>query len=117
MVTILKYKKITIYHDIYIKVLSGVTFYYPKFSTTDDLNNTNNETEIPEPTRVFEEHSEMRFQEGSDIKYLNLRIFQSPIGFSVNHTDHIMELINKWFPAETFIRVHATFSTDSIYDN
>ena len=48
MVTILHYKKITIYHAIYIKVLSGVTVSYITFSVDDVLNTTNNDTAFPE---------------------------------------------------------------------
>ena len=95
MFTIHKYRKITIDHDIYIKVFSGVTVSYLTYSTDDVLNTTNNETAFPELTIVFEEHSEMKSQEGSVLKYINYRIFQSPIGFGVDQTDHIMELVNE----------------------
>ena len=44
MVTVIKYKKITIDHDIYIKVLSDGTFSNLKVYTDDVLNTTNNET-------------------------------------------------------------------------
>ena len=54
MVTIIKYKKITIDNAIYIKLFSGVTVYYFTVYTYDVLNTTNNETEFPEITRVFE---------------------------------------------------------------
>ena len=63
-------------------------------STDDVINTNNNNTSFTELTRVFEEHFEMKFQYGSVIKYLNLRIFQSPLVFSVDQTDHIMELVN-----------------------
>ena len=53
VVTILKYKKITIYHAIYIKVFTDVTVSYLTVSTDDVLNTTNNETEFPEITRFF----------------------------------------------------------------
>ena len=56
VVTIIKYKKNTIYHAIYIKVLTDGTVSYLTVSTDDVLNTTNNETAFPEPTRVFEEH-------------------------------------------------------------
>ena len=59
----------------------------------------------------------MKVQEGSVLKYLNLLIFQSPIGFSVDQTDHIMELVNGWFPTGKFIKVDTTFRTDSVYEN
>ena len=94
MVTILKYKKIRIDHSIYIKLLTDGIVSYLTVSTDDVLNNTNNNISIPELTRFFEEHFEMKLQEVSVIKYLYFRIFQSPLGFSVNQTDHIMELVN-----------------------
>ena len=48
VVTMIKYKKITIYHTIYIKVLSDGTVSYLTVSTDDVLNTTNNETEFTE---------------------------------------------------------------------
>ena len=60
VVTVLKYKKITIDHAIYIKVFSDITVYYITVYTDDFLNTTNNETEFTEITRVFEKHSEMK---------------------------------------------------------
>ena len=53
VVPILKYEKITIYHDIYIKVFTFGTLSYLKVSTDDVLNTTNNETAFPEITGVF----------------------------------------------------------------
>ena len=67
---------------------------YLIFSTDDVLNTTNNETSFTELTRVFEEYFEMKVQEESVLKYLSLRIFQSPLGFTVDQTDNIMELVN-----------------------
>ena len=57
----------------------------------------------------------MKAQEGSVLKYLNSRIFQSLLGFSVNHTYHIMELVNKWFPTRKLRKFDTTFRTDSTY--
>ena len=74
MVTILKYKKITIDHAIYIKVFADGTVSYIPVSTYAVLNNTNNENAFPELTRVFKEHFEMKVKEGSVLKYLNFRI-------------------------------------------
>ena len=65
---------------------------------------------------MFEEHFDMKVQEGSIIKNKNSRIFQCPLGFSVDHTDHIMELINEWFPTRKFRRVDTIFRTDSTYE-
>ena len=53
LVTILKYKKITIYHAIYIKVFAHGTVSYLKVSTDYVLNTTNNENAFPELTRVY----------------------------------------------------------------
>ena len=50
MMTIIKYKKSTFYHAIYIKVLSDVTVAYLIVSTGDILNISNNDTEFPEIT-------------------------------------------------------------------
>ena len=94
VVTIIKYKKITIDHTIYIKVFTDGTVSYLTVFNGDVLNTTNNETELPELTRVFKEHFEMKLQEVPVLKCLNFRICQSPIGFSIDQTDHIMELVN-----------------------
>ena len=83
VVTILKYKKITIDHDIYIKVFSEETVTYLRVSTDDFLNTNNNETSFSEIIRVFEEAFEIKFQEGYVLKYLNFQIWPSPLGFSV----------------------------------
>ena len=48
MVTILKHKKITIDHAIYIKVFSDETVSYLTVSTDDVINTTNTETSFPE---------------------------------------------------------------------
>ena len=53
VVTILKYKKIKIDHDIYIKVFSDGTVSYHKVSTDDVFNIYNNKTSFPDPRRVF----------------------------------------------------------------
>ena len=94
VVTILKYNKNTIYHAIYIKVLSDVTVSYLTLSTDGVFNATNYESVFPEPKRVFEEAFDIKVQESFVLKYLNFRIFQSPLGFGVDQTDHIMELIS-----------------------
>ena len=71
--------------------------FYITISTDDALNTTYNETACPELTRVFKEHFEMKLQEGLVLKSLNFRIRQSPLGFSVDNTDRILELVNEWF--------------------
>ena len=95
MVKIIKYKKITIDHAIYIKVFSDGTVSYPTVYTDDVFNTNNNETEFNELKREFEEHFEMEVQGGYVLKYHHFQIYQSPIGFSVDQTDNIMELINE----------------------
>ena len=47
----------------------------------------------------------MKVKEGSVLKYLNIRICQSPLGFSIDQTDHIMEILNEWFPTGKFRKV------------
>ena len=58
----------------------------------------------------------MKVQEGSVLKYLHFRICQSPLGFSIDHTDHIMELVNEWLPIGKFRNVDTPFRTDSSYE-
>ena len=53
VVTNIKYKKITIYHAIYIKLFYGGTVSYLTDSTDDILNTTNNETPCPELRRLL----------------------------------------------------------------
>ena len=48
VVTMIKSKKITIYHDIYIKVFSDRKVSYLAYSADDVLNTNNNETSFPE---------------------------------------------------------------------
>ena len=74
VVTIIKYQKITIDHDIYIKVLSDGTVSCLTVSTDDVLNTTNNDTAFNELRIVFQEAFGIKVQEGSIFKYLNLRI-------------------------------------------
>ena len=50
---LLDIRKKTIIHAMYIKVLYDVTVSYPKVSTDDVLNTTNNKTEFTELRRVF----------------------------------------------------------------
>ena len=113
---IIKYKKSTIYHAIYIKFFTDGTVSYLTVSTDYVLNTTNNETSFPELTRVFKERFEMKVQEESVLKYFNFRIFQSPLGFNVDHTYHIMELLNDWSTTVKFRKVDTPFSTDSAYE-
>ena len=53
VVTIIKYKDITIDHAIYIKVFTDGTVSYLTVSTDDVLNTTNNENAFPELKRVL----------------------------------------------------------------
>ena len=54
VVKILRYKKSTIYHEIYIKVFSDGTVSFLTVYTDDFLNTTDGETEFPALRRVFE---------------------------------------------------------------
>ena len=116
MVTILEYKKSTIDHAIYINFFDDGTVSYLTVSTDDVLNTTNNKNTFPELTRVFKEHLEIKLQEGSILKYLNFRICQSPLGFSIDQTYNIMELDNEWLPTGKFRNVDTPFWTDSSYE-
>ena len=109
MVTIIKYKRSKIDHAIYIKVFNDGTVSYLTVSTYDVLNNINNDTAFPELKRVFEEDFDIKVQEVSFLKYLKLRICQSPLGFSVDQIDLIMELVNEWFPDGKFRKVDTNF--------
>ena len=40
----------------------------------------------------------------------------SPLGFSIYHTNHIMELVNEWFQTGKFRKLHTPFQTDSTYE-
>ena len=93
VVTMMKYKKCKIDHTIYIKVLSGSTVSYLTVSTDDVLDHTNNKTVFPDLRRFLKEYFEIKSQKGSFLKYLNFRIYQPPLGFSIDHTDNIMELV------------------------
>ena len=95
MVTIIKYNKITIDHDIYINFFSDGTVSYLIVFTDDVINTTKNKIEFPELTRVFEEQFEIKFQERSVLKYINFRILQSPLSFNVDKTDYTTELGNE----------------------
>ena len=115
-VTIIKYNKRKIDHNIYIKVLSDGAVSYLIVSTDDVLNTTNNETEFTELRIVFEEYFEIKSREVSILKYLNSCIRQSPLGFSFDHTDNIMELVSEWSPTGKFRNVDTPFRTDSKYE-
>ena len=88
---------------------------YLTVSTDDVFKTTNNKNVFPELTRVFRENFEMKVQEVSVLKYLNFRICQYPLGFSIDQIDHIMDLVNEWFPTGKFRNVDTPFRTDSSY--
>ena len=54
----------------------------------------------------------MKVQEGSVLKYLNFWVCQSPLGFSIYHTDHIMELVNEWLPTGDFINFDTPYEKE-----
>ena len=58
----------------------------------------------------------MKVQEGSVLKYLNFLICQSPLGFIIDQTDNIMELVNEWFQNGKFRNVDTPFRIDSSYE-
>ena len=85
-------------------------------STDDFLNTNNNETEFPEITRVSEEAFDINVQELSVLNYLNFRTFQSPLGFSVDKTHHIMGIVNECFPTVKFRNIDTPFRTYYTYE-
>ena len=111
----IKYKKIIIDHVIYIKVLFNGKVSYLIFSNDNVRNKNNKQRVFPELRIVFEEHFEMKLQEGYAINNLNFRIFQSPFGFSVGQIYHIMELVNEWLPTGNFRNLDTPFRTYSSY--
>ena len=111
-----KYKKITIDHDIYIKVFHDGTVSYLMVYTDNFLNTTNAETSFTELRIFFEEYFELKVQEGSVLRYRNFRIFHSPLGFSIDKNDHITEIVNEWLPTGKFKKFDLPFRTDSTYE-
>ena len=116
MVKILKYKKITTEHDIYIKVFTDGTVSYLTVSTDYFINTNNNETAFPKPRIFFKEQFEIKVQEGSVLKYLNFWLCQYPLSLSINQTDHIKELVNGCFPTGKFRNVDTPILKDSSYE-
>ena len=58
----------------------------------------------------------MKVQEGSVLKYLNFRVFQYLLGLSVDQNDHIMKLLNEWFPTGKIRNFNTTIRTYSAYE-
>ena len=68
VVKILKHKKTTIGHAIYIKVFSDGTVPYITVSTDDVLDYTNKETDFIELRHVFEKYFTIKVKEGYVLK-------------------------------------------------
>ena len=64
------------------------------FFAYNNININNNETVFTEPRRVFKEYFEIKVQEVDVLKYLSFGVFQYPLGFIIDHTDYIMELMH-----------------------
>ena len=95
----MKYNESKIYYSILTKVLSDGNVSCLTVFTDDFLNTSNNETDFPELKSCLKNHLRLKFQ-----KYLCLNtwifgLYKSPLGFSIDKTDHIMELVNKWSQA------------------
>ena len=73
-------------------------------------------TAFPELRRVFEEDFGIKVHQGYVLKYLNVKIFQTPLGFSFDNNGHIMKLVNEWLSPGKFIKIDTHFITDSIYE-
>ena len=50
------------------------------------------------------------------MKYINFRVSQYHLGFSIYHTKHIMELLTEWFPYGKFRKVDSPFRTENKYE-
>ena len=108
--------KITIDHTICIKIFFDGTVPYLTVSNDDFIKSTNNETEFTELRRFFEEDFEIKVQEGSVIMYLNVHIFQSYLGFSIDQTNHTMELVNSYTKYMDINPHKIIFYTSNSYD-
>ena len=69
--------------------MSDITVY-----TDDVIYTTTKQKEFTELVRFFGEAFEIKDQKGSVPKYLNFCICESPIVFIIDHTYHIMEIVN-----------------------
>ena len=67
-------------------------------SIYDVINTTSNDKASQELRRVLKETFDINIQEGCILKYLNLRISQSQIGFGIDQTNNKIELATEWFP-------------------
>ena len=90
MVKILKYKKIIIDHDIYIKFFSDGTVSYLTISTDDVINTTYNKTEFPELRRAFKKLSRLKSKKDMSLS-TNISKFSSILLVSV-----LIIMIKKW---------------------
>ena len=82
-----------------------------------DVLNTNNNDEIFwELKRVFRETFEINTQEVFIGKYLNFRIVKLHLGFIINQTGHIMELVYEWFTDGNFQKFDAPLQTEYSYE-
>ena len=109
----MKYKKITVNNAIYINIFYDGTVSYLTVSTGDVLDIINNDTDFSGLKNVFEEKFETKVQEGYVLKYLKFKICQSPLGLSINQTDHIMKIVNEWLPMVKHRNVSSPFMIES----
>ena len=50
------------------------------------------------------------------MKYIHFRITQSHLGFSIDKTDHIIEIVSEFFPYGKFRKFDTTFCNESEYE-
>ena len=50
------------------------------------------------------------------MKYIYFGITQSHLGFCIDETDHIMELVSEFFPCGKFRKFDTTFCNESEYE-
>ena len=64
----------------------------------------------------FYNNFDINTEEGFVMKHINFRIEKYHLGFSINHTDHKMELVSEWLPHTKFIKLDTPLCTDYEYD-
>ena len=89
-------------------------------TSTDDFLCSYSRVEIFYALRDFmTKFVEVTTQQGPTLKYLNLRIIQSDYGISYDQSEHIAELLEQWFPADSTERIkghHTPWSTDKQFE-
>ena len=95
-----------------MKLFQDGTLSYLTVYIGDVLSNTNIDTGFYNNIKLSQEALQIKVKELSVLKYLNFRILQSTLGFSIDQTDHIMKLVNECFLAGKFWKIDTPFWID-----